>query len=735
MPPAARDSTGQYPPPNGHANPHYNRHKGDNRELMDKSKSIPNLHMDNSFDGRGAPGAIRPAQSVSALQQQQQQQRVPSQHADYYNQPHSLDDSRSHGSHDYENQPVRTPLDAGRGYPGPGANQPSSGVQFRSPGQPAPATMSTRPTQPQSFERPQSQYFAGQDRPDFQNGRPRSEEFTPERLQNWQDPDRSKGSPHDSFDGRGAPNYSNIRPQANYANQGEIRKMDMGNQQPKQPNFYENTYPRQQEPTPPFQQLKRPPSESEKGRPPTAPKPTPKPNQPLVQPVEIPRSEVDNRQTQPHFYNPQLRDKAAMYPSSSSPNAYNTSPGSHSHYQNTSFYDGRADGSSKMSPLHGDFSKNPHMALPAPHDMAPELPPPPNMDDIHDQDELMPPLPPPPVNDYRLEQKIREEQNRMMQQQPSDPSYSNLPPQNSRKQPFSQSLPAHSVAFSPTGYTPPQATGYQPVQKPGPSFQPAISTAYQTQQPQSLPVQPSGYNASHDYQNINYPNNRGSEPPNSATLQANTYESYDPRKAPPPTSSQQQPQQPRPVIHQQIKDQREAIVSPWQREEREKQQQQQQESLTRIRDMEIDDLTSRPHRTLQEEERLKKLVLEAEFQRRLEEVQDRDDEESDDDRFMQALVPLQSLQEDLVKSRMKIQDFEQKRQYEDAEKEKDRMQRLERRIEMFERDREEQKQRQQRRLEKQQREQEEHFRKQKVKRFGIYIYRLVNYLLHGMFVL
>lgn len=40
--------------------------------------------------------------------------------------------------------------------------------------------------------------------------------------------------------------------------------------------------------------------------------------------------------------------------------------------------------------------------------------------------------------------------------------------------------------------------------------------------------------------------------------------------------------------------------------------------------------------------------------------------------------------------------------------------RLERRIEMFEREREEQKQRQHRRLEKQQKEQEEYLRKQKV---------------------
>lgn len=42
---------------------------------------------------------------------------------------------------------------------------------------------------------------------------------------------------------------------------------------------------------------------------------------------------------------------------------------------------------------------------------------------------------------------------------------------------------------------------------------------------------------------------------------------------------------------------------------------------------------------------------------------------------MASRVSVQSMQEDLVKSRIKMQDLEQKRQYEEAEKEKERMQR------------------------------------------------------------
>lgn len=593
-----RDPSGQIPPQSHQApHPHGHFNRRENRDMMDKSKSIPNLHMDNSFDSRPDQGVMRPAQSVSALQQQRNQ----NVHADYYNQPHSLDDSRSH---DYENQPMDPKLraqDPSRGYPT--TNQP--GMQFNRP------PMHQSPTRaPQTFERPQSQYIAPQDRPELINGRPRSEEINPEKFKNMSDTDRSPGSPHDNFDNR-IPNYSNIRPQPNYANQGEIRKMDMGNQA-KQPNFYENTLPRQQEPTPPFQQLRRP--EEDKSKPAIVPKPSvaPKPNQPLIQPAEIPRSDIDNRQTQPHFYNPQMRDRPA-YPQGSQ--SYNTSPSSQSHYQNTSFHDSRADFRHKQSPGHSEIHKGPNMSAPL-HETPPELPPPPSSDELQDED--LPPLPPPPTMDYRLEQKIREEQKRVLLQPPSDPSYSNLPPQNTRNQSFSTApmMRDPRLATLP-GNQPPHSTG----------FQPPHSAGIQSQQPQSLPVQSSGYQSNHDYQNINYPNRSMEHSPSSQPPQPqNLYESYDPRK---------QQTGYRPQIHTQIKDQHDNIVSPWQRDEREKQQKQQEEGMNRIRDLEIAELETRQNRSPAEEERLRKLRLDAEFNRRLQEVQNKDDDDdSDDDRFV-----------------------------------------------------------------------------------------------------
>ena len=529
----------------------------DNRE-MDKARSIPNLRMDNSFDGR--PEAMRPAQSVSALQQQ----RMPN--ADYYNQPHSLDESRTP---DYENQPIdprlRQQQDM-RGYPN--ASQ-SPGPQYSKPhqGQGPPMSRSM-----QNFERPQSAYYGQQDRPDFIVGRPKSDEISPEKLsRNFQDMDRSPNRSHDQSFENQAPNYSNIRPQPNYANQGEIRKMDVGNQ-PRQPNFYENTVPRQQEPTPPFQQLRRPPSESDKNRPPViTPKPAPKPNLPMVQPAEIPRSDVDNRQTQPHFYNARPQDR----PNTSQTN-YSPSP-HQSHYQNTNFHSGPSpnvnDYRNKISPSRDNFGKKGLDMPPPPVDIPPELPPPPSIDEI--QDEELPPLPPPPVTDYRMEQKIREEQNRLLQQQQqqqqqqqmqTDPSYSNLPPsrntqfgspvvQNGPRSPHDRnSYPGqHSMPPQSAGHQPPQSAGYQP---------PPHS------QPNSLPPHMAGYSPNHDYQNINYPGKTETMPLMSGPqVQQNLYETYDPRR--------QQQNMGRPHIPEGvIKEQRDAIVSPWDREQKEKQQKQ-----------------------------------------------------------------------------------------------------------------------------------------------------------------
>ena len=55
------------------------------------------------------------------------------------------------------------------------------------------------------------------------------------------------------------------------------------------------------------------------------------------------------------------------------------------------------------------------------------------------------------------------------------------------------------------------------------------------------------------------------------------------------------------------------------------------EDLNRLREMEIADLESRPQLSHPEQERLRKLRLDQEFQRRLQEVSGKDEEEDSDD--------------------------------------------------------------------------------------------------------
>ncbi|XP_015600396.1 uncharacterized protein LOC107270166 isoform X1 [Cephus cinctus] len=75
-----------------------------------------------------------------------------------------------------------------------------------------------------------------------------------------------------------------------------------------------------------------------------------------------------------------------------------------------------------------------------------------------------------------------------------------------------------------------------------------------------------------------------------------------------------------------------SATNPWQREEREKEQARRREAARQWRDQQIAELSALPHRTPQQEEQLRALQLERDFQKRAEEVanQQDDDEESND---------------------------------------------------------------------------------------------------------
>lgn len=68
--------------------------------------------------------------------------------------------------------------------------------------------------------------------------------------------------------------------------------------------------------------------------------------------------------------------------------------------------------------------------------------------------------------------------------------------------------------------------------------------------------------------------------------------------------------------------------NPWEREEREKEQQIRREQVRQWRDLQINELNGLPHRTHSEEEQLKALVLERDFERRAQETDEQDDNNS-----------------------------------------------------------------------------------------------------------
>ncbi|XP_025263264.1 uncharacterized protein LOC105253569 isoform X5 [Camponotus floridanus] len=74
-----------------------------------------------------------------------------------------------------------------------------------------------------------------------------------------------------------------------------------------------------------------------------------------------------------------------------------------------------------------------------------------------------------------------------------------------------------------------------------------------------------------------------------------------------------------------------SATNPWQREEREKEQARRREAARQWRDQQIAELSALTHRTQQQEEQLRALQLERDFQKRAEEVANQDDDEESND--------------------------------------------------------------------------------------------------------
>uniref|UniRef100_A0A673ZD19 Afadin, adherens junction formation factor n=1 Tax=Salmo trutta TaxID=8032 RepID=A0A673ZD19_SALTR len=98
---------------------------------------------------------------------------------------------------------------------------------------------------------------------------------------------------------------------------------------------------------------------------------------------------------------------------------------------------------------------------------------------------------------------------------------------------------------------------------------------------------------------------------------------------------------------------------PWKRDAREKLEKQQQLHIVDLLDREIQDLQAKPERTAEESDRLRKLMLEWQFQKRLQESKHSDEEdEEDDDEDVDTMMIMQRLE---AEKRARLQDEERRR--------------------------------------------------------------------------
>uniref|UniRef100_A0A669ET01 Afadin, adherens junction formation factor n=1 Tax=Oreochromis niloticus TaxID=8128 RepID=A0A669ET01_ORENI len=98
---------------------------------------------------------------------------------------------------------------------------------------------------------------------------------------------------------------------------------------------------------------------------------------------------------------------------------------------------------------------------------------------------------------------------------------------------------------------------------------------------------------------------------------------------------------------------------PWKRDAREKAEKQQQLHIVDLLDKEIQELQAKPERTAEENDRLRKLMLEWQFQKRLQESKQSDDEEDEeDDEDVDTVMIMQRLE---AEKRARLQDEERRR--------------------------------------------------------------------------
>ncbi|CAG5132612.1 unnamed protein product, partial [Candidula unifasciata] len=354
-----------------------------------------------------------------------------------------------------------------------------------------------------------------------------------------------------------------------------------------------------------------------------------------------------------------------------------------------------------------------------------DLPPPPTHKDIpsvvpspqlDDNSEDLPPLPPPPSHENLVEQKLVEEQLKLMQQINATNQFLATDPRRDRRyspnivqqqqlqtqyQPQPQHTPQtqqyHQQQQQQQRLRPqsqPQQPAINRVLPPGVDARGVTPLGYQVIQDGYRPNDPTAYQ---DYQNISFVSDvratTGPEPQAPSVAQPSA--EYSNSFSNPALRAQGFQVKPSaPVSKAKVRERSDINTrSAWDRDAKEKAQEVEKEELFRILEHEVVDLESRPYLNPQEQERLRKLKMEYEFQRRVKEVSETGEVDNDDDELTERSFNrenvIHSLQEDLEKSRERMRHFELTQQRVDASQEHDRLQVLERRLEAYEKEREE----------------------------------------------
>ncbi|XP_078617985.1 afadin-like isoform X13 [Branchiostoma floridae x Branchiostoma japonicum] len=157
--------------------------------------------------------------------------------------------------------------------------------------------------------------------------------------------------------------------------------------------------------------------------------------------------------------------------------------------------------------------------------------------------------------------------------------------------------------------------------------------------------------------------------------------------------------------------------SPWEREKRVYIEKQINEQLKQMREQEIQELEGKNYRRPEEEDRLRKLRMEDQFQRRAEEARRRSEEEeeaaseSDEEPHPKQLVRVVAEEAEAAKQRIIEKDHQ--RMYEEERREMERIKEQEHRLQQLQAERDEQRQRLGQKMDKREREQEEWLEKQR----------------------